>query len=156
MTERNVGLLYGLADHFEANPNTWNQATWGGRGECGTFACLAGWGAILTYGDAVFVAPQFRGGMPEVAQFFDEHGPLPRNADVMPLHAEHIQDRMGSVFGLDQGEDEPEMLFSESWLPADGDLPKALRRLAEGASVEDVTDPTLTWDGDEWVDDDDD
>lgn len=51
MTALNVPLAYSVLDHIDAHPESWDQADWGRKNDCGTRACFAGWAVLLAGGE---------------------------------------------------------------------------------------------------------
>lgn len=47
----NAELAYRVLDHIDADPASWDQATWIKRTDCGTVACFAGWAVQLAGGE---------------------------------------------------------------------------------------------------------
>lgn len=52
MTGPNTPLAYLVLDHIDAHPDSWDQADWGRKNDCGTRACFAGWAVLLAGGEA--------------------------------------------------------------------------------------------------------
>lgn len=50
----NAELAYRVLDHIDADPASWDQATWIKRTDCGTVACFAGWAVQLAGGKVEF------------------------------------------------------------------------------------------------------
>jgi len=141
---RNGELLRAVADEIEAHPERWNQGTWGeGRiGECGSRCCIAGFGAAK----AGWIPTRARPGLRRRRWDW---------ADVMRPRGRRslrVSDVAAAEFGFTDAE--AAYLFSGGWTPAGwdamvrlGDTPKrrgrlvarALRRLADGATVAEVT-----------------
>lgn len=48
MTTPNAALAYRVLDQIDAQPETWVQATWIKKTECGTAGCFAGWAVLLS------------------------------------------------------------------------------------------------------------
>lgn len=128
---RNAQLFNELADHFESAPETWDQESWGYTTDCGAFACIAGWACILTDGERCFRRP-----LPDEVEK-DPDLRMCLVASVAPLRA-------GGLLGLDHFE--ADVLFAGNWTPhPDLGLPGALRALAEGALVLDVSGYSDSW-----------
>ena len=123
---RNAELFNRLADHFEKHPDTWDQESWGHSNECGTHACIAGWTAILTYGEAAFIPDPFNDDAMVMRMRY--HAPNGRG--------ETILEHAGRLLGLD--DDNAARLFHSSWRP-NRPLPDALRALADGVPLDEVS-----------------
>lgn len=135
--ERARKLLYEVADYIEAHPESHDQFSWfyvdpardvnygavrqlSELWDCGTRACIAGWGCLLN-GDKVIL---------------DAYG-----NHVEPKEGgnrEHVAERARELFDLD--DDESDVLFDGDWCPS-GELTvsEALRAIADGADPRDVT-----------------
>lgn len=65
----NAALAYRVLDQIDADPETWDQATW----DCGTTACFAGWALRLAGGhsenDVVYGPPALAGMTVEKAAY---------------------------------------------------------------------------------------
>lgn len=116
MRERNEELFRQVADQIEREPHLYDQALYRNKTACGTACCIAGWAiAISSYDD-----------MHKFAEW-------ERRASAV-----RIVKRAGGLLGLDDGERYE--LFAGSWEPHDGlSVPDALRKIGEGAAIEDVS-----------------
>ena len=128
--KRNAALFNVLADRIEQNPDEYDQETWGTsndpEGECGGSYCIAGTVAMLL------------GAEPRTVYALS--GALSHYSwDMVTLDGvtESPGKLAGRVLGLD--EDEQLVLFSEVWHPDGMSVPEALRSIAEGVAVGDVT-----------------
>lgn len=120
MTERNTDLFFAVAEAIEDDPRRYCQDSWYDRRRgCGTTACIAGWAAAI-------VAKA--GDLNRARRAWDD--------DPLFLASDIAQDALGLT------DDEAYDLFNATWQPHDGlSVPDALRKIGEGAEIEDVTDP---------------
>lgn len=119
MKERNEELFRQVADQIDAHPESHNQDGFLFIGECGAVACVCGWAVVLG---------EFMGAVNAAETWYFSHA----NASVA------MWDRGQEALGLTH--DESLTLFSPSWRPHDGlSVPDALRKIGEGASIEDVS-----------------
>lgn len=126
-----VKLLEAVADHIESNPDSYDQGSWGyiiekpsahanisiieqmGLNACGTRGCIAGWAVALNVNE-----PQVR--------------------DAFSKGLFDVGDMAQRLLNLESYE--ADILFNEVWEPAVGmSVPEALRQLAKGAEIEEVT-----------------
>lgn len=155
MPTRNALLLHRVAFQIEKHPEKYDQTTWGKLGEsdslgrrfsetdtvanfCGTHACIAGWAAVLELNTAVTAIERqrVRGG----------YDPLPLE-DAVSQAVRDVTGYSQTIMGYAQQAlglttDEANVLFAGEWRPNEDegyDVPRALRELAEGADIGDVT-----------------
>jgi len=134
MVERNVEMLRATADAIQTHPSRYEQGTWQRVEECGTVGCVAGhaaWQAGWTQSS-------------DLDSFMVRRdGNKGRSRDVSVVARE--------VLGLTQTE--AQALFAGGWQPRGYDIDKhgrralanrvakALRGLADGASIAEVSNP---------------
>lgn len=128
-TKRNSELFHRIADQVELDPESYDQTIWVGEGggwndsTCGTVACVAGWAVTL-------------------------------GTQLGKLTNASWKITATGVLGITDSE--ANLLFCENWMPDgadDGDddilrakrVAEALRRIAEGELVSDVTDVDYEW-----------
>jgi len=129
-------LLEAIADHIEAHPEAYDQGSWCyttgsmassenkldildkmGLNDCNTRGCIAGWAVALN-----IHTKEVRDVLDKGVGLFD------------------LGNMAQNLLGLDQLE--AETLFHEAWEPAiDMDVPEALRLLAKGVDISEVTMP---------------
>ena len=116
--ERNEQLFRDVADAIEQHPEQYDQGVIEGETACGTAYCIAGWAAFLRLGHAW-----------QVTQVY---------CDLLGLD---FREAWGYVKRTDTGgERVVPGLFSSEWRPHDGlSVPDALRKIGEGAAIEDVS-----------------
>lgn len=123
--ERNAELIRQVADAIEAHPEQYDQCHY--VPDCGTTACIAGWAAVIALHHGVLVGA---------------------GGDDAVMHAQ--PDRLLGLsyiesWGQDASAGKARVLglFNVAWRPHDGlSVPDALRKIADGASIEDVSPPT--------------
>lgn len=121
--KRNEELFRKVADHIEAQPEHYDQEMWWQHKECGTTACIAGWGISLTKQQSLDAC----------AKRWDR---MVQTWNGNP--ADVVRDEAAECFGLTDSD--ARLLFHASWAPHDGlSVPDALRKIGEGASIEDVS-----------------
>jgi hypothetical protein len=127
-TPETIDLMLKVADQIEEEPERYNQYYYVMDSPCGTQHCIAGWALVLsgkaqveidTYTDrawtCIFVDLETGG--------WEDPVELGREA-------------------LGLNEEEAWRLFGASWKPAENmSVPDALRKLAWGADIEDVSSP---------------
>lgn len=151
MTTRNVANLEALAALFDTlagcdDPNAgegadrYNQGTFGTTSECGTRCCIAGWEMVRLYGiDRVFDHYHFA-----LDYYQDGRGPA-TGVDYDTSEMEDIERHATRSLGITR--EEADILFGGNWRLEDGSYndpaaaAEALRRLAKGHTIEEVTDP---------------
>ena len=125
---RNAELFNAIADELELFPESYDQDVWGTRLEehadetlCGTAFCIAGHGVHRTGWDT-----------PVHDWFMVKH---PNHPD-----AGNINTSKQAAYELGLNGHESSELFDSDWLPEHGyTVSDALRALANGADIEDVT-----------------
>lgn len=121
--KRNKELFYKIADKIEAEPERYDQDTWGAQTACGTAHCVAGWAANLEGCRAT-------GGLG-----------APSWGLVIPPNGEIQSVRYFAMGALGLTEEEADNLFCATWVPRLGlSVPEALRLLGEGVDLESVSD----------------
>jgi hypothetical protein len=150
-TKRNIHNLEALAALFDTLPQ-WDDPTagehadryiqeaYGRASSCGTYCCLAGWEMVRLYGhDTLF--NEAYGPMP-LTYRTDGRGP---GGDWEYDAPEDIVSHAANSLGITA--DEAHVLFGSGWKPTGGEYndpaaaAEALRRLAKGHRLEEVTDP---------------
>ena len=117
--ERNEELFRQVADAIEEHPESYDQTSYIAKTKCGTVACIAGWATTLV---------KFNGNALAAHEWHYD-----RDTGVDELH-----DCASAALGL--MDDEASELFNETWHPHDGlSVPDALRKIGEGAAIEDVS-----------------
>jgi hypothetical protein len=152
MTTRNVANLEALAALFDTlvgyddpdageGADRYHQGTFGVSWECGTRCCIAGWEMVRLYGtDRVFDHYAFA-----LSYYKDGRGPA-TGVDWNTSDVEDIEWHATRSLGIT--EDEASILFGANWRPGDTSYndpaaaAEALRRLAKGHTIEEVTDPS--------------
>jgi hypothetical protein len=152
MTTRNVANLEALAALFDTlagcdDPNAgegadrYNQGTFGATSECGTWCCIAGWEMVRLYGtDRAFNYSDFI-----LVYYKDGRGPA-NSVDYDTSEVEDIEWHATRSLGITR--EESDILFGANWRLEDGSYndpaaaAEALRRLAKGHTIEEVTDPS--------------
>jgi hypothetical protein len=150
MTTRNVDNLEALAALFDTlaghdDPNAgegadrYNQGTFGATSECGTRCCIAGWEMVRLYGtDRVVEYSDF-----VLSYYQDGRGPA-TGVDYRDSEVEDVERHAIRSLGITS--DEGDLLFGANWRLEDGSYndptaaAEALRRLAKGHTIEEVTD----------------
>lgn len=123
MTERNRKLLYEVAQQIEEDPESYDQTTpiAGTNTRCKTVACIGGWAAILCDSYTVEIASSGY-----LAYDSNTKNPIP------------VLFGAGEALGLTGKE--RNILFNAAWKPVTNlTVPDALRKFADGASIEEVT-----------------
>jgi len=136
----NSELLLQIADAIEAKPELYDQGTWGTYDECGTKACIAGWATSLSgYYPTVVKGWNRETGEPKSFFTYEKISKKKfqesswNNESVWPVDT--IAEQL-----LDLSAEESMDLFEETWEPAgEYTVPEALRALASGVPLEDVT-----------------
>lgn len=151
MTTRNVANLEALAALFDTlagydDPNAgegadrYNQGTFGATSECGTRCCIAGWEMVRLYGvDRVINYSDFT-----LDYYKDGRGPATDFHSASEV--EDIEWHATRSLGITR--EEADILFGANWRAGDTSYndpaaaAEALRRLAKGHTIEEVTDPS--------------
>lgn len=126
----NTELLLKVANAIEKYPELYDQETYGdvevNNTSCGTTACIAGWACALEGYYPTVIDTRFS--YEKVSK-----EPYTEYYDGLDTHFTAV-----SILGLDNGD--AEELFSAYWMPRDDlTVPEALRKIANGASIEEVT-----------------
>lgn len=118
-------LIRAVADAIEADPESYEQDTFGEKTKCGTAFCICGQASWLL-GRARFYLNS-----KNVWRFGTEAGELHfPNGEVYTI---------GNLMGISR--DDADCLFDMFWIPREPmTVPEALRSLADGTSVQDITD----------------
>jgi hypothetical protein len=150
MTTRNVANLEALAALIDTlagyedldageGADRYNQGTFGTTSECGTWCCIAGWEMVRLYGtDRVF-------DYSDLCVDYYKDGRGPATDDYNASEVEDVEWHATRSLGITR--DEADILFGANWRLGDGSYndpaaaAEALRRLAKGHTIEDVTDP---------------
>lgn len=131
--QRNAELFKAVAEKIRKDRKHYDQTAWIRTEDphtdepCGTTCCIAGWATVLS-----------GRGVPSTKKFSWGHAvPVFRNK-----YRHMIKPWAVARQELGLTRSEARILFDEEWRPKRHiGVPKALERLAEGASVESVTDP---------------
>ena len=142
----NEDLLRTVADHFREHPAAHVQDHWATETECGTTGCIAGWACFLSgeYNLVWFKNPH----VPNTGWYTtSERVEEAAKTGINPAPF----DFCGAATKLiNLTAEETERLFSASWQPADLlSVPEALEKIAAGASIEEVSAPTLYYSDEE-------
>ena len=125
-TPEQAAHIRAIADQIELEPGSYDQGTYGCKekqSSCGTAHCIAGWSAKLD------------GWSPRIGHGW---GLLIRGGDDGMLEYAACEEVAGKNMGV--CEEDYEVLFNVDWEPIDSmTVPQALRALADGASVSDIT-----------------
>src|SRR5688572_2759026 len=126
---RNKELFYRIADQVERHPETYDQSVYGEVTPCGTSHCIAGHAAAMSgCRPTVFLDGSL---LPNGCVVTDAAG---KKRDVDLVAAE--------LLGIEHGE--ASWLFSPAWEPPpEMTVPEALRRLGDGAPINEVTESGL-------------
>lgn len=127
--ERNAELFFAVADAIEREPHRYDQGDWFDHWEplsempppaCGTTACIAGW---------AIACGRHSGSLKAAATEWNE-----------AVDQDYPEDEAAELLGL--APHDADRLFHSHWRPHDGlSVPDALRKVGEGAAVEDVSAP---------------
>ena len=121
--ERNadqIKLFREIADKIEDHPELYDQADYEAQKDCGTAHCIGGWACELRRDDLQWITNSYYG-----------------QEDVSPLAG--FFEAGSNLLGLTGKE--TMILFDAGWTPREGlTVPAALRAIADGAEIADVTD----------------
>lgn len=132
MSEINAELFHQIADKIEKEPEGYNQEFWGQRTSCGTAYCIGGWAVVL-------------GGKDQI--IYSDEGELLGLRNGWDNSWTEVSDAARELLGIaphtyasDPYEDVTDRLFMSGWRPReDMTVPEALRAIANGAKLADVT-----------------